>query len=205
MLNLARDYHPEILTLRQNELQADQEVDRQQKENRFQVNLDVSLGLNQSDTTIPAALGNLANQQIAFLSLNIPLLDWGRREGQYRMAQSQREVAYATARRARQDFEQDVRIRLAEFPILMQQVGQAAKARQLAQARYEITRQRFFLGNVDLIKLTTALQAQNQSQRQYLSALTEYWRGYYMFRFLTLFDIEKGEMLGADFEGLLGR
>ena len=205
MLALARDYHPEVLGLRQNELEADQEVDRQQKENRFQVSLDASLGLNKSDTTIPAALGDLLDQEIVLLNVNIPLLDWGRREGQYRMAQSQREVTYATAKRARQDFEQDVRIRVAEFPILNQQVSQAAKARQLAQARYEITRQRFFLGNVDLIKLTTALQAQNQSQRQYLSALTEYWRGYYMLRFLTLFDIEKEKVLEADFEELLSR
>ena len=202
LLDLARTNHPDYLSVQKQELEADQEVDRIQKENRFQARIEASLGLNQSNERISTALASLLDQEIMLVSLHIPLLDWGRRQGQYKMAKSNREVAYASAKQARIDFEQEILIKLAEYPILERQVGYREQAQNLADSRYEITRQRFLLGNVDLLKLTSALQAKNQAKRLYLDALRDYWRCYHSLRYLCLYDLEKEEVLEIELKEL---
>ena len=111
------------------------------------------------------------------------------------MAQSQRNLINAEVDQARTEFQQELSILIKGFPLKVKQIQNTRESLSLSEKRFEITRQRFLLGNVDLLKLTTAIQARNQAQVSYLLSLEEYWRNYYQIRQLTLYDFERQERL----------
>ena len=194
-LKLAMENAPDMLQGDYDKLVAEQEADRTDKENRFNAEISASIGLNQSAESLSMAYGDLLDQEQIRISLNVPLLDWGRREGRFRMAQSQRNLINAEVDQARTEFQQELSILIKGFPLKVKQIQNTRESLSLSEKRFEITRQRFLLGNVDLLKLTTAIQARNQAQVSYLLSLEEYWRNYYQIRQLTLYDFERQERL----------
>jgi len=198
-VQLANRHHPDILNYRQQVLEAKQEVERTYRENRFQMNLNASFGINQQSDELSRAYDfPMEQQQRVLLSLNIPLLDWGVRKGQYEMAKSNQEVVSAEVTQSQLEFEQEVRMTALGFNLQPDLVRQALEAERLALRRYEITRQRFVLGSVDLIKLNTSLESRNQARRNVLQALNTYWEHYYTLRSLTLYDIANQQPLEVD-------
>lgn len=202
-LNLALDNAPDVLKGEFDKLNADQEADRTDKENRFNAEINASIGLNQSSETLGMAFENLTDQEQIRISLNIPILDWGRRKGSFKMAQSQRELIYAEVNQARVAFEQELNLQIQSFPLKAQNIKNTQKGVELANKRYEITRQRYLSGNVDLLKLTSAIQAKNQAEIEYLQALEDYWTNYYEIQQLTLYDFLKNRKLDLEWEDLL--
>ena len=83
------------------------------------------------------------------------------------------------------------------------QVRIAAKADTIAQNRYNVTKERFLIGNVDVLDLNIALTERDAATRNYLSTLHNYWTYYYNIRKLTLYDFEVLAPLGEDFDTLV--
>ena len=73
----------------------------------------------------------------------------------------------------------------------------------LAITSYDINKQRFILGKVDVNTLTLSQSRRMDALRNYLSILSNYWSCYYTIRKLTLFDFEKQESLSFQFDQLL--
>ena len=65
---------------------------------------------------------------------------------------------------------------------------------------YDQTRQRFIIGKADVNSLTLSLNRQQEAQKNYISALQNYWLNYYKIRKLTLFDFERGLSLSDEFD-----
>ena len=72
------------------------------------------------------------------------------------MAKSDKQVTEATVRQAKIDFEQNVFMEVMRFNMQEDQVKIAAKADTIAQKGYDVTKQRFLIGKVDVIKLNSA-------------------------------------------------
>ena len=119
------------------------------------------------------------------------------------MAKSNREVALATIRQERIDFEMDVMQSILEFNLKAGQVANAAKADTVAHMGYDVTFQRFLIGKIDVIKLNIASTDQENARIAYLNRLRDFWTSYFRIRSLTLFDFETKEPLMADYEKIL--
>ena len=78
-----------------------------------------------------------------------------------------------------------------------------AKADTIASLRYDVTKQRFYIGRIDVLELNLAQRDKDDATRGYLSALRNYWDYYYNIRRLTLYDFKKGIPLTEDFEDLV--
>ena len=65
---------------------------------------------------------------------------------------------------------------------------------------YDETKQRFVIGKADISSLTLAWNRQQEAQRNYVTALQNYWLSYYKIRKLTLFDFETGLSLSNEFD-----
>ena len=65
---------------------------------------------------------------------------------------------------------------------------------------YEQTRQRFIISKADVNSLTLSLNRQQEAQKNYISALQNYWLNYYKIRKLTLYDFESGISLSERFD-----
>ena len=202
-LDEAKKNSPEIISLQRQLLEADQSVAQAKAEKGLTADLFASYGLTQKDFTIPDAYQNFQDQQRVQIGLEIPIVDWGLGKGRYRMAQSNQEVVRTTVQQSEIDFEQQVMLQILQFNLQDDQVRIAAKADTIAQNRYNVTKQRFLIGNVDVTDLNIALTEKDAATRSYLSRLHNYWTYYYTIRRLTLYDFEKNMVLTENFDELI--
>lgn len=90
-----------------------------------------------------------------------------------------------------------------EFNLQEKQVEISAKADTIAQLGYEVTKQRFFIDKVDVIKLNSARNSLDAARRNYISSLRQYWRSYYQMRQITLYDFVNDKPLMEALDELL--
>lgn len=195
--------NPEILEHQQEKLEQDENVAQAKSERGLNTSVFAMYGLTQNAEEITNVYQEPDKSQIVRVGLNIPIVDWGRGKGQYLMAKSNREVALATIRQERIDFEQDIYQSVLEFNLQAGQVYTAAKADTVAKMGYEVTFQRFMIGKIDVIKLNIASNSQETARMAYINRLRNYWIAYYNLRSLTLFDFENKQPLAVDYSKLL--
>ncbi len=198
----AKNNRSDILAHDRRVLEAESEVDQARADNRINANLFAVYGLTQSAEEFGDAYRHPMDQQQLTVGIQIPILDWGVSRGRVRMAESNRELVNATVNQAVVDFEQEVFLRVMEFNMQENQLEVARRADEIADKRYEVTRQRFLIGRIDIIELNLALEERERAKQRYLSALRTYWRGFYEMRRLTLYDFVEDKPISIDFDSL---
>jgi outer membrane protein TolC len=98
------------------------------------------------------------------------------------------------------DFEQNVFLQVMQFNLQDDQVNIAATAERIAQSRYDVTKQRFLIGKIDVLNLNDALKEKDSSKRAYIQSLRNYWSYFYTLRQLTLYDFINNRGLDQDFD-----
>jgi len=81
---------------------------------------------------------------------------------------------------------------VGDFVVQRQLIKSAEEAMELAKLAYEQTQERFIIGKADINSLTLSTNRRQQAQRNYVSALKNFWQSYFKIRQLTLYDFEKG-------------
>lgn len=203
VLNKALENNPEMIGYDVQLLEARQSVAQAKAEKGLNANMNLSYGLKGQDIEIPGAYQGLDDQQRISIGFTVPIVDWGLRKGRYRMAQSNEEVIKTTVQQSRIDFEENLFLDVAQFNLQDDQVLIAAKSDTVAMKMYEVTKQRFLIGNVDVLELNNADTKKDENRRGFIQAIQSYWSYYYNLRQLTLFDFEKGVPLEADFDRMI--
>lgn len=199
-ISFAKANNPTIIEYRQGILEAEREVSRTTIENRFNANLNVSVGYNQVSNQFVDAYKNPLRQDLVSLSISIPLVDWGIRKGKLNQAKSNLNVLEISANQEELEIEKDVIMTVSDFNIQQRLVKSAIEALDLAETAYELTKQRFILGKADINSLTLSFNRQQNANKNYISSLQNYWLSYYKLRKLTLYDFETGMNLSDKFD-----
>ena len=92
-----------------------------------------------------------------------------------------------------------------QFNLQDDQLLIASKSDTIAEKRYEVTKQRFLIGRIDVLELNDALEAKDIARRGYVQALRNYWDYFYSLRTLTLYDWISDQKLDQDFNEILLR
>ncbi len=199
----AKENSPQVIQLERQMIEAEQNVAQMKAENRFNADLYASYGLTGSAPQVVDSYGSLKDQQTAVVGISIPIVDWGKRKGQYMMAQSNMEVVKTMVKQQLIDFEQDVYFQVMQFNMQAKQCEISQLADSIAIDRYNIALQRFYIGKIDVLNLNVALTEKDDAKRSYISALRNYWIYFYTLRKIALFDFEKGENLVEDYDSLI--
>ncbi len=199
-LTAARENNPKFLDLRQQVLEAERQVDKTRKESLFNASFQASVGFNQVANSFNEAYRNPLQQDIVSISLSIPLIDWGVRKGKYNVAKNNLAVTQISVRQDELTVEEDVIMTVGDFNIQQNLIGSAEEVLDLSIMAYNETKQRFMIGKADINSLTLSLNRQQEAQRNYISALRNYWQSYYKIRKLTLHDFETGISLSNKFD-----
>ena len=202
-LGLATQNNPDIINHTQRLLEEDRKVKQAEAQNGINGDLYALYGLNQNAGKFSEVYLDPLERQRLRIGVTVPILDWGRRKGQLAMAKSNREVVRISINQERIDFEQNIIMNVMEFNLQGEQVRNTAKADTIARMGFEVTKQRFLIGKLDVTKLNLARNDQEQARRAYINALRSYWSYYYTLRQLTLFDFAKRITLAEDFEKML--
>ncbi len=179
---------PDIIENQRNLLEAERDLDKAKADNRFNINLYASYGLAQSAESFGNVYQEPLDQQQLLIGIHVPILDWGVAKGRVKMAESYRQLVKTNVQQALMDFEQEVYLKTMHFNMLKKQLELAAKADTIAMKRYEVTKQRFLIGRIDIIPLNLAQEAKDLAAQNYINALRNYWTAYYEMRRMTHFD-----------------
>ena len=202
-LSEARKNSPEILNLQRDLLEADQSAAQARSEKGLTANLFASYGLTQRSPEFRTAYQNTQDQERLRVGLEVPIVDWGLGKGRYRMAQSNQEVVKTNVQQAEIDFDQEIMLQVMQFNLQDDQLRIATKADTIAGLRYNVTKERFYIGKIDVLELNIAQREKDAATRNYLSTLNNYWSYYYNIRRLTLYDFLEMSPLVEDFDALL--
>ncbi|MEN8157378.1 MAG: TolC family protein [Bacteroidota bacterium] len=199
----AKANNPEILNMERQLLEAEKQVAAARSRKGIRADLFAQVGLSQYGEELGAAYQNPLNQQRVEIGLQVPLLDWGLGRGRYRMAQSSQEVVKTNVQQSQIAFNENIFLQVMQFNLQDDQVAIASKADTIADLRYEVSKQRFLIGKIDVLDLNVALEEKDVARRGYVQALRNYWNYYYNLRGLTLYDWERDMKLTEDLEELL--
>ncbi len=203
-LTLAIENNPNVLDYERQILSARQNVARTRSESGLSADIRANIGVNKTAQDFNTAyIDPFSEQQQIRVGLSVPIIDWGRRKGQIQMAKSNQEVTEATVKQSLLDFEQDAIISVLDFNLQEEQVAIAAKADTIAQLGYEVTKQRFMIDKVDVIRLNSARNSLDAAKRNYIDSLRRFWVSYYGIRQLTLYDFEEDRSLLENLDELL--
>ena len=171
----AKANNPDVIEFQRRLLEAEQSVSRARSQKGLNANLYAELGLSQYAEGLRSAYQNPENSQLITVGLRVPLVDWGLGKGQYRMAQSAEEVIKTDVAQSIIDFDENVFLQVMQFNMQDDQVSIASKADTIADLRYEVTKQRFLIGKIDVLDLNVALEEKDVARRRFVQALRNYW------------------------------
>ena len=178
--------------LRRRQLEADYEVAKA-KGNLRQITLYAQVGYTGTSQQFPQAYNNLKSNQVVEVGVKIPLLDWGKRRGAVKVAQSNRDVVESRLRQETLDFNQNLFILVERFNNQRKQLSIADKADEIAQK----------IGKISTLDLNDSQTRKDESRQKYVNELFYYWYYYYQLRSVTLWDYERGTGIDADIERMV--
>ncbi|MDH6358414.1 TolC family protein [Parabacteroides sp. PF5-9] len=186
------------------QLEADYEVAKA-KGNRRSINLFASFGYTGTDSVLRGAYDPLKDNQIVEVGVTIPLLDWGKRKGKVKVAESNREVVLSKTRQEQMNFNQDIFLLVEKFNNQASQLVIASEVDELAEKRYKTSIETFLIGKIDILDLNDAQNSKDNARQKHIQELAYYWFYYYNIRSITLYDFLNDSTLDADFEEIVRR
>ena len=190
---LAHALHNNALatTMRRRQMEADYAV-AAARANRQSINLYAQLGYTGTGNNLNRAYRDLLSNEVVQVGITVPLLDWGKRKGQRRMAESNREIVQGQLRQQAQDFRQNIFILTEQFNNQAEQLRIACEADTIARRRYLTNVETFKIGSISTLELSDAQKAKDQARQNRIQQLFNYWYYYYQLRSIALWDFERG-------------
>ncbi len=199
ILNKALERNAFAQNIRRRQLQADYEV-AQAKGNLRSINLFANIGYAGQNETFSSAYRNLLDNQVVEVGVTIPILDWGKRRGKVKVAQSNRDVVMSRIRQEEMNFNQDIYLLVDKFNTQAAQLAIAGQADEIAQKRYKTSIETFLIGMINTLDLNDAQNSKDNARQNHIYQMYYYWLYYYQIRSITLWDYERNTELEVDFE-----
>ena len=158
------------------------------KGQRYNTTISASYGLNNVANNAADLYSNPTKQQVANISVNVPIVDWGRRKSLMQTAYANKKLKDYEIAQSEVTFEQEIITQVRQFEMLRLSIEITKKADQVAQERYNVAQNRYLIGKIDITNLNIALKEKDAAKRSYLDALKSFWTSYYNLRRLTLYD-----------------
>ena len=193
VLNHALRNNAQATTMRRRQMEADYAV-ASARANRQSINLYAQVGYTGTADNMRGAYRDLLSNEVVQVGITVPLLDWGKRKGQRRMAESNREIVQGQLRQQAQDFRQNIFILTEQFNNQAEQLRIACEADTIARRRYHTNVETFKIGSISTL---------DQARQNRIQQLFNYWYYYYQLRSIALWDFERGCDLSADVERLI--
>lgn len=202
ILNKALERNAFAQNIRRRQLQADYEV-AQAKGNLRSINLFANFGYTGQDKTIASSYRNLRDNQVVEVGVTIPILDWGKRRGKVKVAESNRDVVMSRIRQEEMNFNQDIYLLVDKFNTQAAQLEIAGQADEIAQKRYKTSIETFLIGMINTLDLNDAQNSKDNARQSHIYQMYYYWLYYYQIRSVTLWDYERNTELEVDFEDVI--
>jgi outer membrane protein TolC len=181
-------------------LESQANVNRAKSENGFNANLYAVFGLNGNASNLSDSYKSPGDKQQLSLGLNVPILDWGMRKGQVKMAESNADLVETSVEQERLDFSQNIFLQVSEYNMQQNQLLIASKSDTVAAKSYNASKNRYLIGKISVTDLNIAQTEKDKATIAHIRALQTFWRNYFELRKMTLYDFYKQKPLDVDFD-----
>ncbi|MBP5374975.1 MAG: TolC family protein [Bacteroidaceae bacterium] len=202
VLNHALENNAFATTMRRRQLQADESV-AYAKAGLRNITLYAQVGYTGTAPRMNDAYRDLLSKEVVQVGVSLPLLDWGKRRGQVKVAESNREIVRNQLRQQSQEFRQNLFVLTEQFNHQRQQLRIAEEADTIAQRRHHTNVETFKIGSISTLELSEAQTAKDEARQNRITQLFNYWYYYYQLRSITLWDFENNQNINADFETIV--
>lgn len=199
-LTQARQHRSEVVGFELQKHTADRSVAQARSDNYLRATMTATMGFNQRAQLLPDAYNNLMDQQQFTLSFTVPLFRWGAGSSAVDAALAEQKRIETSVEQQKHDFEQEVLYQASRLNLLQKQVAVAAKSDTIAQRRFDVAKDRYLIGKIDIPNLFLAQSEKDNARRQRFQTLWDYWTAYFRIRRLTLYDFEVGAPLVVEKE-----
>lgn len=184
--------------IRRRQIEADYSVASAKGAQR-EMNLYAQLGYTGTDNELSGAYRGLRGNQVVEIGVRIPILDWGRRRGAVKVAESNRRVTESLLKQETANFSQDLFILVERFCNQKDQLHIAQRADTIARRRYDTNVETYMIGRISTLDLNDSQIRKDEARNTLISALYNYWQYYYQIRSITLWDYAHDCEIDADF------
>ncbi|MFW5645503.1 MAG: TolC family protein [Bacteroidota bacterium] len=176
-------------------IEADRELEQAKRNSGLNATLRGTYGVSNSADLLPEVYENPETQQVVRLTLQVPILDWGRSASAIKLAESERDLVIYDVEKDRRDFRREVIVQIEQFKLLEDQLTTAEEADKVAENGYQIALKKFQNGEISITDLNISLAERESAKRDYIQSLEDYWEAYYNLRILTLYDFELNQKI----------
>ena len=184
LVNRVNKNRPELKRYEREILEGDQELARTKSQYGINANLFASFGFARGSTDIDEIYRNPFDEQQVRLNVSMPIVDWGKKREAVKIADIKK--ANIQQRTIQESLELDNRVRTiaAQFLQAQSDISLLDEIKEVAEERFNISNERYILGNISITDLTLAQREKDQTSRQYIQALNNYWSTYWELRTL---------------------
>lgn len=187
-LAYSRQNRSRVKQLKRTLLEAERNVEQSKADAGISGQVTGSVGFTGLGPSFGDAYGELLDQQQVRIGLSIPIADWGKAKARYEIAKSNYDLTKINTELDQVNFEREVIIAIQQFGLVQDNVKLAKLSYETSQKRYDLTRKRYLIGKIEITDLTLAENEQENQRKQYIQAISDFWKAYYNIRSLTLYD-----------------
>ncbi|MCQ2215574.1 MAG: TolC family protein [Bacteroidales bacterium] len=169
-------------------LQAEQNLDKTNKQSRFKASLTASVGFNQQSDNLSKSWKDPLRQDIISLDISIPLIDWGQGKGQRQIAKTNLTLTQIQTQQSREQQEQELLLLIEDLDLSYNFISSSYEAMKIAEESYAEAIRLFIAGASDIASLSIAESKQSSAVTAYVNSLAQFWNNYFKLRSLTLYD-----------------
>jgi outer membrane protein TolC len=190
------------LNIQRRQLEADYEVAKAKGDLR-QITMYAQVGLTGKGSVINESYRGLKDNSVIEVGVKLPILDWGKRRGKVKVAQSNREVTQSKLKKESMEFNQNLFILVEQFNNQRDQLDIAQESDTIAIKRYNTNVETFLIGKISTLDLNDSQIKKDEARQKHINELFYYWYYYYRLRSLTLWDFAHNTNIDADFEKIV--
>ena len=187
-LEEARVNRPEVINFSRRRMEAERDINKAKVDFGLQANVFASFGWARGSQRLGDIYTDPISEQQLQLSVSVPILDWGRKKAAVGIAVAQQDLVEQEIAQDQIDFENDIIQLVYRWDQLQTEIQLQAEIQEVSIDRFEISRQRYVLGDISITDLTLAQREKDQAQRNYIQSLRDYWITFYQIRKLTGYD-----------------
>ena len=175
---------PEILRYQRELIESERDIARTKADYGISANLFAGFGFARGSENIDEIYRNPFDEQQVRLSVSVPIVDWGQKREAVKISNLQRANIQNRVHQQTLELENRVRMAIAQFDQSQRDLILLQEIKATAEERFEISNQRYTLGNISITDLTLAQREKDQTLRDYIDALRVFWTTYYELRTL---------------------
>ncbi|HMR89410.1 MAG TPA: TolC family protein, partial [Saprospiraceae bacterium] len=179
---------PALLEVERVISEAEMEKARRKAEWGIQINVFAAVGLARGSEIASEIYTNPFNEQQLNVSVNMPLVDWGRRKSTLKAADEMIYQAKTQAIQQKQQLTNLVRQRIFQINELQSRLAIQKDILSISEERYNISAERYIAGVLNITDLILSQRNKDQTRREHLMSLHDFFVAYYDLRRLTGYD-----------------